>query len=396
MLLRHALIICVCTITSAAAAQSVRDSAGVRVVHYAREFAPRTTWSLGARLLEIGGGSGAGHEFASIRGVIRLSDGRVAVANGSTNELRLFAADGTLERTLGRSGTGPEEFRRLTRLLRSGDTLIGVDADSRAHVFEPSGTLLRSLRAARRAGTRNPQRIAAGSSGSTYVVVTEGTGRDELEHHVIMQTLARSDEAGDSLSPLVSFTGYRAIRVGGAPSRLLLDAEGIATVAQDRSCVGYSAEFDITCYDRGGRAVLRIRRDVASRDIRDEERALVRRAYLDANRDAPPAIRQQMERAAQEFRFAERAPAFSQLVRGTSGELWVRPFSAGVGLPGPAAPLVTTVAQTWSVFAPNGSWLANIVLPPRFVLYEPGPDYVAGVAFDADDVEHVVVWRIQR
>jgi hypothetical protein len=227
-------------------------------------------------------------------------------------------------------------------------------------------------------------------------VVTEGTAREELERQVIMQTLARSDVAGDSLSPVVTFPAYRAIRVGGAPSRVLLDAEGVVTAAGDHSCVGYSDEFVITCYDRTNRPVLRVVRDVPSRDISEEERMLVRRAYLDANRDAPPAVRQQMERAAQEFRFASRAPAFSRLVLSTSGELWVGPFQPGHGLPGPAAPLVSKAAQIWNVFSLDGVWLAEVALPARFVLQEAGRDYVAGVAFDTDDLERVVVWAVRR
>jgi hypothetical protein len=48
------------------------------------------------------------------------------------------------------------------------------------------------------------------------------------------------------------------------------------------------------------------------------------------------------------------------------------------------------------VFSARGTWLSDVVLPPRFVPLEMGPDYVAGVAFDADDVERVVVWRLTR
>ena len=379
------------------AAQSVRDSAGMRVVHYSLHAKPHAPWTIGTRPLQSIGSDGTGAtEFTDVRGVIRLSDGRLAVASSATNEIRVFTPDGTYERSLGRTGGGPGEFRRLTRLLRWGDTLIGVDVDSRAHVFDPSGHLARSLQPARRAGTRNPQRIGAGTSGATYVVVTEGTAREEVDRQVIMQTLARSDLAGDSLSPVVTFPAYRAVRVGGAPSRLLLDAEGVTAAAQDRSCVGYSDEFMVTCYDRMNRPVVRIVRDVASRGLQESERALVRRAYLDANRDAPPAVRQQMERAVQEFRFASRASAFTRLVLSTSGELWVGPFEPGYGLPGPTAALVSKTAQTWNVFSADGVWLAEVVVPPRFVVHEAGRDYLAGVAFDADDVERVVVWAVRR
>jgi hypothetical protein len=48
------------------------------------------------------------------------------------------------------------------------------------------------------------------------------------------------------------------------------------------------------------------------------------------------------------------------------------------------------------VFAFDGAWIADVKLPPRFAPLDFGRDYVAGVAFDADDVERIVVWGLRR
>jgi hypothetical protein len=103
-----------------------------------------------------------------------------------------------------------------------------------------------------------------------------------------------------------------------------------------------------------------------------------------------------MERAAQEFRFASRAPLFSRFMFSVDGNLWVSPFLPGFGLPGPSASLAPLADHTWNVFSRTGTWIAAIALPKRFVLYEVGVDYVAGVLFDDDDVEHVVLWELRR
>ena len=224
------------------------------------------------------------------------------------------------------------------------------------------------------------------------MLVTDGAPIAERERQVILQTLAVADAAGDSLLP------SSRCRLPHEPDqrdagRQHVDAEGVSRHRLQR-CAGYSDRLVITCYRHTGRARLRISRDLAPRAIREEERALVRQAYLDANRDAPPAVRQQMATAVQAFPFASTAPMFSRLVLGLDGELWVSPFDPGVGLPGPAAPLAPATPQTWSVFAPDGTWRAEVTLPPRFAPFEFGRDYVAGVAFDADDVERVVVWGL--
>lgn len=378
-------------------AQVLADSAGVRRVSYPRTAQPRSTWHLSDQpLLDIVSGEDAASEFSAVRGVVRLSGGRVAAANGGSNEIRVFASDGAFVRSFGRAGGGPGEFQRITRLLRTGDTLVGVDGDSRAQVFDPNGRLLRSLRRARRTGSGSPQRIGLGAGATSWVLVSDASPTVDREHQVVTQTLTRSDVAGDSLHPVVAFVSYRTRLIQGKPTRLLLDAGGAAAASEYGACLGFSDRFAITCYNRLGQARLRIVRETDARAIREEERALVRQAYLDANRDAPPQIRQQMVKAVNDFPFATEAPSFSRLLLRPDGELWVSPFDPGFGLPGPGAPLAPSTTHTWSVFAPDGTWLAVVPLPARFVPYEVGRDYVAGVAFDEDDTERVVVWGLRR
>ncbi|MEP7345383.1 MAG: hypothetical protein ABI877_08950 [Gemmatimonadaceae bacterium] len=132
------------------------------------------------------------------------------------------------------------------------------------------------------------------------------------------------------------------------------------------------------------------------RSVAERDRARVRTAYLDANRDAPPAIRQQMVSAAKELMFAAKAPAYSRLVLGATGELWVSQFDPATNLPGRSALLAPSEPQLWNVFGTDGRWLAEIELPARFVPYEMERDVVIGVSFDTDDVERVTMWRLRR
>jgi hypothetical protein len=205
----------------------------------------------------------------------------------------------------------------------------------------------------------------------------------------------RGQPDGDSLIPLFEVPGYREVRLGQAPSRVLLDAEGSVAARATRICAGFSNRFEVTCYDTSGAALVRIRRDIGVRRVTDADRALVRTAYLAANRDAPPAVRQAMERATQAFPFAEHTPAFGRLLLSETGELWVSDFDPSATLPGPPA-LRAPKRTDRTVFAADGTWLANIVLPARFLAYEMGRDYVAGVVFDEDDEEHVTLFRLRR
>ena len=211
-----------------------------------------------------------------------------------------------------------------------------------------------------------------------------------------MYTVYRSSAESDSLAPLFDVAGYREVRVGQAPSQLLLDGEGTVAARGSRICAGFSGRFDVTCYDPSGTGITRIVRETDRRAPTDSDKSVVRNAYLGANRDAPPPVRERMEKAVLEFRFADRVPAFSRLHISSTGELWVSEFDPSYGIPGPSALLVPTSPQRWSVFSPAGVWLSDVILPARFVAHDMGRDFVAGISFDVDGVERVTVLRIRR
>ncbi len=73
---------------------------------------------------ETGGPQG---EFLRISGLARLASGGIAVANGATAEIRLFTGTGGYLRTLGRRGGGPGEFRAISWMGVSGDTILVAD-----------------------------------------------------------------------------------------------------------------------------------------------------------------------------------------------------------------------------------------------------------------------------
>ena len=76
-----------------------------------------------------------------------LIESSVAVAEASTGKLHFYdRATGRLQRSVGRLGSGPGEFRRLEWLKARGRELYAYDAElRRVSVWTASGTLLRSV-----------------------------------------------------------------------------------------------------------------------------------------------------------------------------------------------------------------------------------------------------------
>jgi hypothetical protein len=80
-------------------------------------------------------------------GAARLDDGRLAVMNAGSNELRIYDESGAFVSAHGREGEGPGEFRGATRLNLIGDTLAVYDARlHRLSLHDKSGTYLTNRR----------------------------------------------------------------------------------------------------------------------------------------------------------------------------------------------------------------------------------------------------------
>ncbi len=81
--------------------------------------------------------------FSQIGDVEAGPDGAVYVSELQASEVRIYAADGTLLRTVGRAGEGPGEFARPTSIGLLGDTLWVRDSRRRRiSWFGPDGALV--------------------------------------------------------------------------------------------------------------------------------------------------------------------------------------------------------------------------------------------------------------
>lgn len=117
-----------------AAAFSVRDSAGTRIVENSRPLAGGSgEW---ARVdsepsLEIGVVQGlAPYTFSWLGGAVEAPNGDIVIVDGETSEIRVFDPEGKHLRTFGGKGGGPGEFRGapVIRLVPP-DTVLAWDGD---------------------------------------------------------------------------------------------------------------------------------------------------------------------------------------------------------------------------------------------------------------------------
>lgn len=103
-------------------------------------------WQLsGDPVLEIGVVEGEEpYQLHRVGGAVRLSDGRIVVANAGSRELRVFGGGGDFLGSMGGDGEGPGEFRAPSRVRKlSGDTIMVWDqALQRISLFDARGRFL--------------------------------------------------------------------------------------------------------------------------------------------------------------------------------------------------------------------------------------------------------------
>lgn len=380
-----------CGGADAGPAAMVRDSAGVRIVENSTlpPDAP-PLWTVGPRpAVDIGVLEGdEACQLSQVGGAVRLSDGRLVVANGGSHELRFFDSAGRHLTTVGRQGGGPGEFEQLGTLLAlPGDTVVAYDWSlRRVSLFDPAGQFVRSFTLEFPGGMPSPiGRFTDGSwlcnRGFVFRPSGEGTRvvRDTMPLLVFDSAGALRDSIGRFPGPewyVVSQT------TSAMASSLPFGTNTEVAVAGEGFYAGHSARYEIIRYTARGAPDEIIRLAWSPIAVTGED---VARQKADQLARADAGSRQGIERLYQDIPFPKTFPAFDDVKADPLGNLWVLDPSR----PGDDR-------RHWVVFAPDGRALGAVETPPGLRVTEIGRDYVLGVWQDELDVEHVRLYALRR
>ncbi len=380
----------------------VRDSAGMEIVeHSAAYIAALPVWGVdGEPILELGGGDHPAEEFTSIRGAIRFADGRILLADGGSNELRLFGPDGAYLATWARQGDGPGEFSGITepRLLGH-DTVAVVDSRARrTAVFSPNGQFQRQI--------LHPRRPESGSY--TNLIGHWQDGRLFVEMRPMLTSpasasgpvsrdsyalgwMAGESSSFDTLAVVPAFEWFP-VEFSEGGQKLL--GHGSVTFGRDtrlghdgrRLFIGTNEANEIRQYEE--HALRRVIRDGTSAEtvmdehraqfFRDREASFQRSNVSEQIRDE---WRANLERTT---RFAEVFPYHDRLMIGTDGALWVEKWRQ-----------FDDQGRRFVIYDTAGRAVARAEFPDRVRPLQVGPDFLVGMWRDPDDVPFVRVWKVR-
>lgn len=375
-----------CSTDAAPGVWTVIDSAGIEILSNTPTV---PAWRMSdAPVLEIGAMEDPGpYELYRVRDVALLADGRVAVANAGSDELRVFGADGSLLSSAGRRGHGPQEFDGLAMVESYADSLITWDwGNQRVSVRLVDGTYVRSFNLEWFDGILYPADLLGGTgvAGEPAILAVTSSYMSQLrgDGWVVDSALVSIYDLGgalvDSLWRLPD-NSRAVLRVGGRQTTLDVPYTEAASLAgvEDGFCHTFGTAPEIRCYDGAGlRRLIRVQMQptpVSPEDIDgfwEDALATENRRRRDAllrMRDVMP--------------FPDAFPAFAQLLVDDAGRLWARRYRTP-----------RSRAEEWLVFE-GGRLVGRLESPAGFQVMDVAGERVAGVWTNDLGVEFVRLYE---
>jgi len=357
-----------------------------------------SVWGEPVRLVEelrIGTRDGDGPDvFGFIWAFALFPDGVMAVFDQSVPALRLFDSAGKYLRTIGRTGSGPGEYRAINGLAvdRDGVLLVTDPRNSRINRWREDGAALPAwgLLASGALLTRF-HGLQVDTAGNTYALILSGPptpnslppfGLVRFDRNGrILDTLSRPTIEGPDDPPRTAF----------APGKhWILTRTGHAVT-------GFSGTYSVTV--AGPRGAVRMDRAVARVPLPPDERrnyqelmdARTRTGMIGTGPEPSPVPAQK--------------PYYSLLQADLDGRIWVQlhvrsePFNPPPSEPRPGMPQLPPIrwrepAVVWDVFEPNGRYLGQLEFPPGTDWAEAKGNTVWAIVRGEDDEQYVVRYRI--
>lgn len=371
----------------------VRDSSGVVIVMNGNSAsAPLCT--VRGPTLTIGDTSGRPeYELYRVFGARRLRDGRIALVNQGSQELRFYDRTGRYLRSAGGAGQGPGEFQSAFYLwVTAGDTVwVGDSRPWKYNVFSPDGDWIRTVRPAR-SDPNSPALMTVLADGRSVIASRPTGGPLDFRTRREVVAVVHSPN-GNPTDTLRTFDYGVWGRIGDDPQGMFIypmfesapqmDGQGEVILA------GHGSEPEVAVYAGTPQLSLRrlIRWDAGDRTIRSSDIVAERRRLEARYPDLDPAERRVFVAplVSEERPVAERFPAFNELVANRDGGFWVREYPRPESPPG----------RRWLVFDAEGRMTCRVELPEVQVV-DLGEGYVLVERESSLGVEQIAMYEVLR
>ncbi len=376
------------------AADTTEDVGPVVVENFQPAWTAAQRWRVGATpsldITTLAGDPSQPLEF--VRGAARLSDGRIVLANGGTNEIRTYGPDGQYMFSRGGTGTAPDQFRQIGEVLAFGGDTVAVNdwGSGRVVIFKPSAEWARDFSLPDLGPAYVP--LLHGRFADGTILVTTGDRIDprNTAFGVVRKPVLfmRASAEGAVLDTIDQFAGDELFVISRpnnsiqAPP-LPFGRTTEAALAGDLVHIGSSDSYEIASYTPDGQLRQLIRKEQPPVPVTVE--SFRKLADQRVARIVDEAVRAERRQELLDMPIPETMPAFGLILGDSEGYLWVQDYV----IPG-------AEEVEWSVFDRDGTLLGAVSMPARLRVKQIGADFVLGVAVDEFGIEHVQLYPLTR
>ena len=399
----------------ATAGVTVRDSAGIRVVH--NTSASDSVTAHVAEVQRIGRVGGPGqYRFGRVSAIAVDRHDSLFIAEERTATIRVFDRDGRFARALGQRGGDPDDLGSIVRIWLYGDTIavMHIRDGLRMAFFVRDGRFVAS----------SPAELADGTHLTPIARVSDGwlawvrAPRREVRSgpgvvHEDTSKLHLLDPRVRTVGPLVRVgRGQRLVSVppAGLDWPLFEPQAGAAVTTNGTQYVAHPS-YRIDIFDATGRLVRRVTRAhtpvaITRTDV-ESLKERIRRRYRDQPAvDPTESVDRMLARidAQESARIETQWSALGRVVASDDGSFWVeradlRPDrwrAEYENLYGESDPETATTARAhhWDRFDSEGRFLGAIELPRGFRPAVLEAREVLGVLSDGSGAEYVVRYSV--
>ncbi len=347
---------------------------------------PESMWRVDATpILNItDDGTAADPPLGLVEGVARLPDGSVLVADRGLYALRWFGADGTLQKSLGRKGAGPDEFEYIAGIHRCGDVVYVFDIGRGSTYvgYTVDGTPHPGVQVTDSSGQQN-YNTSCNTSGEWMSMAWETRRSSEPGRRRDSVAFWTSAPDGAIRATLGAFPGSERLAYAQGSEPHPLGKQSVLAIGRDRAYVGTADSFLVQVYTLDGAPAGVLRdNDV---DLRMTPSDIERYHLLDTL-GVPERERDNFAKRGITMEFPPTVPAYDAMLVDTDDFVWIRRY-----------PRSMTAPAEWLVFRSDGTRMATLELPQELTVHEIGHDYIAGVSVDpVDGSQSVRVYALNR
>ncbi len=368
----------------------LRDSAGIAIVdnRSGDQLGQKACSTSPSPVLSIGVVEGPqSYRLHRVFDAHKLSDGRIAIVNQGSHEIRLFDERGRYLSSIGRPGDGPGEFERVARVWElPGDSLLIWDRSLQSFsIFTFSGEYVRSF--VINPPFLNPPDILTPRNDDGTILVDYHDYRTSAAgfgtHYTYHLRITRTGSIVDSLGAYP----YRRYRSRGSARGSLgvipiFDPVTQSAANNSRILVGRGVKREIEIRDRYGELFSLVRWAGPSRSVSREDVQRYRQELLSRSDD--PGYKRDVRMLFETAPVNDSLPALADLRLDGTGNIWVREYAR----PG--------VQQTdrWVVFDQSGRFRCIAEIPKGLLLFQIGEDFLLGREGDPSEVEYVRLYEL--